>query len=164
MNQGTSSRAGAALINANLGFARRTKPKFEGPIPGSPEKSQVSGEPGSGTPALIKIVFPGCPEENVIDGEGPGIPGCRMERQRAPPLCPHGLQCQSILSCSHARGGAQEQQLLECKDKSSSKSRSLLCDAHCWAPRDIACALRMCWASVYYGISSHSLSMCTLAH
>ena len=57
------------------------------------------------------------------------------------------------------QGGAQEQQLMDCR-----KTRSLLCYAYCWAPRDTACALCMCGTSVYYGITSHLMSMCMLAH
>ena len=64
------------------------------------------------------------------------------------------------------QGGAQEQQQ-ECREFGGRKSFwSLLCDGHCWAPRDmwLACALRMCGTFVYYGITGHSMSMCMLAH
>jgi hypothetical protein len=50
----------------------------------------------------------------------------------------------------------------------SRNSRTLLCDAHCWALKRhmwLARAhLRVCGTSVYYRITGHSTSMCMLAH
>ena len=100
-------------------------------------------------PHQIRNIFPGSPEKDVISMErGPGFQGAGWKGSR-------GLPCAPGRS---PRAAAFEVQGV------SRESRSLLCDAHCWAPRDIACALRMCGTFVYYGITSHSMSMCMLAH
>jgi len=112
-------------------------------------KMPGSKEPGSGTPALIYYYVPNCLEIYVISMErSPGFQGWGGDAVEASPSAPG--------RSSRAAAGSGRKK----------SSRSLLCDAHFWAPRDmwLACALRMCGTFVYYGITGHSMSMCMLAH
>ena len=105
------------------------------------------------------------PGGNVIDRGGPRIPGGGVERQRRLPLCPRwGRKGSGGLPCAPGRSPREAASGVQGGAGRSRKSRSLLCDAHCWAPRDVACALRMCGTSVYYDTTSHSMSINMLAH
>jgi hypothetical protein len=101
-------------------------------------KMPGSKEPGSGTPALIYYYVPNCLEIYVISMErSPGFQGWGGDAVEASPSAPG--------RSSRAAAGSGRKK----------SSRSLLCDAHFWAPRDmwLACALRMCGTFVYYGIT-----------
>jgi len=92
-HQGTSSRTGAVKNKQILGLPGGQSQNLKGRFRATRRKARFRRDLAPGRPHKIIIVFPGCPEENVIPiGERPEILmfGVGGEMQRRPPLVPRG--------------------------------------------------------------------------